>query len=88
MVPFALTARCVIFSAHANLIQTCIFFGEIFSMSLQALIAISRIRDLDRESNVRLEEARRRVQAYDREIEKQIASKAVSRELLAKTCSL
>ncbi len=57
-------------------------------MSLQALIAISRTRDLDRDSNVRLEEARRRVQAYDRDIEKQIASKAVSRELLAKTCSL
>lgn len=57
-------------------------------MSLQALIAISRTRDLDRDSSVRLEEARRRVQAYDRDIEKQIASKAVSRELLAKTCSL
>tara|TARA_R110001592_G_scaffold86235_2_gene254566 strand:- start:37 stop:210 length:174 start_codon:yes stop_codon:yes gene_type:complete len=57
-------------------------------MSLQALIEISRIRDLDRESSARLELARQRQRQYDREIEKQIANKAVSNKLLAKACSL
>lgn len=57
-------------------------------MSLQALIEISRIRDLDREGTVRLEQARQRQRDYDRDIEKQVANKAVSHKLLAKTCSL
>lgn len=57
-------------------------------MSLQALIDISRRRGLDQEIRESLAEARRRQQEHDREIERQIASKAVSRDLLAKTCSL
>lgn len=57
-------------------------------MSLQALIDLSRIRDLNRESNARLEQARQRQSDYDRRIEKQVANKAVGHALLAKTCSL
>lgn len=57
-------------------------------MTLQALIDLSRIRDIDRAGNVRLEQARQRQREYDRKIEKQVANKAVSHELLAKTCSL
>lgn len=57
-------------------------------MSLQALIELSHIRNLDCEGNTRLREARQRQKEFDREIAKKIASKAVSRELLVKTCSL
>ncbi|KPW34081.1 Uncharacterized protein ALO51_00364 [Pseudomonas amygdali] len=58
------------------------------SMSLQALIDLSRIRDLSREGSDRLEQARQRQRDYDRKIEKQVANKAVGHALLAKTCSL
>ena len=57
-------------------------------MSLQALIDLSRVRDLNRDSNNRLEQARQRQRDYDRKIEKQVANKAVGHALLAKTCSL
>ncbi|MBH3459264.1 MULTISPECIES: hypothetical protein [Pseudomonas] len=57
-------------------------------MSLQALIETSRIRDLDSAGYQRLEQARQRQREYDREIEKQVAKKAVNHELLARTCSL
>jgi len=60
-------------------------------MSLNALISLSRNRDssYDREAADRLEQqARRRLDEYDRESEQRIAAKAVSREQLAKTCSL
>jgi hypothetical protein len=57
-------------------------------MSLQALIDLSRVRDLNRDSNDRLEQARQRQRDYDRKIEKQVANKAVGHALLAKTCSL
>jgi hypothetical protein len=64
------------------------FEWDLLYMSLQALIELSRIRDLDRDGNARLEQARQRQREFDLEIEKKIAYKAVSRELLAKTCSL
>jgi uncharacterized membrane-anchored protein YhcB (DUF1043 family) len=61
------------------------------AMSLQALIALSRspnkVSD-DRNVSRRLEQARRQLEMYDREIETRIAAKAVTREQLAKTCSL
>ncbi len=60
-------------------------------MSLNALISLSRNRDADydRVAADRLEQqARRRLDEYDRESEQRIAAKAVSREQLAKTCSL
>lgn len=57
-------------------------------MSLQALIEISSIQDLDREGEVRLEQARQRQRAYDREIEQKVAKKAVTQELLSRTCSI
>ena len=60
-------------------------------MSLNALISLSRNRDsgYDRVAADRLEQqARRRLDEYDRESEQRIAAKAVSREQLAKTCSL
>lgn len=57
-------------------------------MSLQALINLSRVRDLDRDGDVRLEQARQRQRAYDREIEQKVAKKAVTHELLCRTCSL
>lgn len=57
-------------------------------MSLQALIETSRIRNLDSAGYQRLEQARQRQREYDREIEKQVAKKAVNHELLARTCSL
>lgn len=57
-------------------------------MSLQALINLSRVRDLDRDGDVRLELARQRQRAYDREIEQKVAKKAVTHELLSRTCSL
>ena len=57
-------------------------------MSLQALINLSRIRDLDRAGTARLEEARQRQRDLDREMERQVANKAVNHELLARTCSL
>lgn len=57
-------------------------------MSLQTLINLSRVRDLDRDGDVRLEQARQRQRAYDREIEQKVAKKAVTHELLSRTCSL
>ncbi|MGJ7515152.1 hypothetical protein ACSFE6_12550 [Pseudomonas baetica] len=57
-------------------------------MSLQALIDLSRIRDLDRDGSARLELARQRQREYDHKIERQVANKAAGHALLAKTCSL
>lgn len=57
-------------------------------MTLQQLIDLSRIRELDSAGYARLAQARQRQREYDREIEKQVANKAVSHELLAKTCNL
>jgi hypothetical protein len=60
-------------------------------MSLQALISLSRSPnkvDPDRNVSKRLEQSRRQMEIYDREIETRIAAKAVTREQLAKTCSL
>ncbi|WP_274644019.1 hypothetical protein [Pseudomonas serbica] len=57
-------------------------------MSLKALIDLSQIRELDSAGHARLEQARQRQREYDREIEKQVANKAVSQELLAKVCNL
>lgn len=59
-------------------------------MSLKALIDLANRRG-DVDSHVRAqrnEASYARVRQYDREIEKRIESKAVSQELLAKTCSL
>ncbi len=59
-------------------------------MSLKALIDLANRRD-NVDSHVRVqrnEVSYARVREYDREIEKRIESKAVSQELLAKTCSL
>lgn len=61
------------------------------TMSLQALISLSRNPnkvDADRNVSKRLEQSRRQMEIYDREIETRIAAKAVTREQLAKTCSL
>lgn len=61
------------------------------AMSLQALISLSRSPnkvDADRNVSKRLEQSRRQMEIYDREIEIRIAAKAVTREQLAKTCSL
>ncbi len=61
------------------------------AMSLQALISLSRSPnkvDADRNVSKRLEQSRRQMEIYDREIETRIAAKAVTREQLAKTCSL
>lgn len=77
---------CALVFAHANLNQRAFSARE--SMSLQALIDPSRIRDLSREGSDRLEQARQRQRDYDRKIEKQVANKAVGHALLAKTCSL
>ncbi|WP_338924400.1 hypothetical protein V0M98_32830 (plasmid) [Pseudomonas silesiensis] len=57
-------------------------------MTLQQLIDLSQIRELDSAGYARLAQARQRQREYDREIEKQVANKAVSHELLAKTCNL
>ncbi|MBD9400083.1 hypothetical protein [Pseudomonas sp. PDM11] len=60
-------------------------------MSLQALISLSRSPnkvDTDRSVSRRLEQSRRQMEIYDREVETRIAAKAVTREQLAKTCSL
>lgn len=57
-------------------------------MTLQALIDLSRIRDLDRDSDVRLEQARQRQRDYDQKIERQVANKAAGHALLSKACSL
>ncbi|GFM76584.1 hypothetical protein PSCICM_24030 [Pseudomonas cichorii] len=60
-------------------------------MSLQALISLSRSPDkvdADRNVSKRLEQSRRQMEIYDREIETRIAAKVVTREQLAKTCSL
>ena len=59
-------------------------------MSLKALIDLANRRD-ENDSHVRAqrnEATYARVRQFDREIEKRIASKAVSQELLSKTCSL
>lgn len=61
------------------------------AMSLQALISLSRSPnkvDADRNVSRRLEQSRRQMEIYDREIETRIAAKAVTSEQLAKTCSL
>lgn len=61
------------------------------AMSLQALISLSRSPDkvdADRNVSKRLEQSRRQMEIYDREIETRIAAKVVTREQLAKTCSL
>ncbi|WP_343350976.1 hypothetical protein [Pseudomonas sediminis] len=60
-------------------------------MSLKALIDLANNRRDDVDSHVRIqrnEASYERVRQYDREIERRIESKAVSQELLAKTCSL
>jgi len=58
-------------------------------MSLKALIELAKRRDDDSHVRARWSEVNyERVRQYDREIEKRIAAKAVSQELLAKTCSL
>lgn len=57
-------------------------------MSLQKLIELSQIRELDQAGLLRLEQARQRQRDFDRAIEKQVANKAVGHELLAKTCSI
>jgi ABC-type transporter Mla MlaB component len=57
-------------------------------MTLQQLIDLSQIRELDSAALARLEQARQRQRDYDKEIEKQVANKAVSHALLAKTCNL
>ena len=57
-------------------------------MTLLQLIDLSNIRELDPAGLLRLEQARQRQRDYDRAIEKQVANKAVSHELLAKTCSI
>jgi hypothetical protein len=57
-------------------------------MTLQQLIKISKIRELDQAGYERLEQARQRQREYDKKIEQQVANKAVSHELLAKTCSI
>lgn len=61
------------------------------AMSLQALISLSRSPnkvDAGRNVSRRLEQSRRQMEIYDREIETRIAAKAVTSEQLAKTCSL
>jgi len=57
-------------------------------MTLQTLIEISRIRDLDAAALIRLEAARLRQRAYDEELERMVAKKTVSHELLERTCSI
>ncbi|PNG01440.1 hypothetical protein CXK98_05840 [Stutzerimonas kunmingensis] len=59
-------------------------------MSLKALIDLANRRGVV-DSHVRVqrnEASYERVRRYDREIVERIESKAVSQELLAKTCSL
>lgn len=57
-------------------------------MSLQNLIEMSKIRDLDPGQCERLVQARERQREHDRKIEKQVAAKRVTQELLNKTCGL
>lgn len=59
-------------------------------MSLKALIDLAN-RQKDDDAHVRaarIHASYARVRQYGQEIEKRIASKAVSAELLAKTCSI
>ncbi|MBK3468872.1 hypothetical protein [Pseudomonas sp. MF6776] len=59
-------------------------------MSLTALIELTNRRKYEASDvrAARMEESRARLRQYDQEIEKRIASQAVSQALLAKTCSL
>jgi hypothetical protein len=57
-------------------------------MSLQQLIELSNIRDLDQAGYERLQQARQRQREYDKKIEQQVANKRVGPELLARTCSI
>jgi hypothetical protein len=59
-------------------------------MSLNALIELTNRRKYeDSEARaMRVQESLVRLRQYDAEIEKRIASQAVSQALLAKTCSL
>ncbi|MGY1917529.1 hypothetical protein ACW9IF_01290 [Pseudomonas tolaasii] len=59
-------------------------------MSLIALIELTNRRKYEASDvrAARMEESRKRLRQYDQEIEKRIASQAVSQALLAKTCSL
>jgi hypothetical protein len=59
-------------------------------MSLIALIELTNRRKYEASDvrAARMEESRARLRQYDQEIEKRIASQAVSQALLAKTCSL
>lgn len=57
-------------------------------MTLQTMIEMSRIRELDAAALIRLEAARLRQRAYDEELERMVAKKAVSHELLERTCSI
>lgn len=57
-------------------------------MGLKELIETSKISDLDSAGYQRLEQARQRQREYDRQIELQVARKAVGHELLARTCGL
>lgn len=60
-------------------------------MSLKALISMSRAPhkvDSDGDVAKRLVKARRSLDEYDRQVEVRIAAKVVTREQLAKTCSL
>jgi hypothetical protein len=57
-------------------------------MSLQALINLSKIRDLDEGQLERLSQARVRQRAFDEGLERKVAAKRVTEELLNKTCGL
>ncbi|AVB21584.1 MULTISPECIES: hypothetical protein [Pseudomonas syringae group] len=59
-------------------------------MNLNALIELTNSRKAEDSSvrAARIAESRVRLRQYDQEIEKRIASQAVSQALLAKTCSL
>jgi hypothetical protein len=57
-------------------------------MSLQALIDLANIRELTPEGMARLELARQRHREYDKKIEDQVAKKAVTNDLLNRTCGL
>lgn len=59
-------------------------------MSLKALIELTQLRKVENQQvrAERLAASRVRLRQYDAEIEKRVASEAVSHELLAKVCTL
>ena len=57
-------------------------------MSLQALIMLSRVRELNAASKIKMREARERSTEFDTRVERQVALKTVGQELLNRACSI